>query len=90
MGIHTRWEATVTTLGPTAKVGITVALVAPILLCLLGLMSASYRLANVFLVVPLWLFGVVAAVLLRHVWEPGQSQAGFATRGGVRRRRRST
>ncbi len=90
MGIHTRWEATVTTLGPTAKIGITAALVIPILLCLLGLMSASYRLANVFLVVPLWALCVVAAVLLTHVWEPGQRQAGFATRGGVRRRRRST
>ncbi len=88
MGIHTRWEPTVTTLGPTAKVGMTIALVFPILVCGLGLMSASDHLANVFLVVPLSAFAIVAAVVLRDVWEPGQRQAGFATRGGVRRRRR--
>ena len=69
---RTRWHATQTTLGPAAKLTITCVLMLPVLVCLLGLSLAGRYLQNAFLVVPLWAFGIVAAVVLFHVWEPGQ------------------
>jgi len=68
----TRWHATPTTLGPRVKVSLTVVLLLPVLVCLLGLVNARHHLGNAFLVIPLWAFGLVAAMVLYYLWEPGQ------------------
>jgi hypothetical protein len=69
--LPTRWHATDTTMGPLPKLGLTVVVTLPILVCLVGLLDAGTHVENAFLVVPLWFFGVVAAVVLWHTWEPG-------------------
>jgi hypothetical protein len=53
-------------------VSITVVLLMPVVVCLLGLSLAAQHVENAFLVVPLWGFGITAVVVLFHVWEPGQ------------------
>jgi hypothetical protein len=58
-------------MGPLPKLSLTAVLTLPILVCLVGLLDAGTHVENAFLVVPLWCFGVVAAVVLRHTWEPG-------------------
>jgi hypothetical protein len=68
---ETRWRATATTLGPGTKIAITCALLFPVLFCLAGVAAAAHHLENTFFVVPLWLFGVIAAVGIHGVWERG-------------------
>jgi hypothetical protein len=67
----TRWRATATTLGPAAKIAITCALLFPVLVCTAGVVAAAHHVENSFLVVPLWMFSVIAAVVLPAVWERG-------------------
>ncbi len=69
--VTTRWRATATTLGPRTKIAITCALLCPVLVCLLGLAAAGRYVQNSFLVVPLWMFSVIAAVGIHGVWERG-------------------
>jgi hypothetical protein len=66
-------------MGPLPKLSLTVILTLPILVCLVGLLDAGAHVENAFLVVPLWFFGVVAAVVLWHSWEPGHRHREPAT-----------
>jgi hypothetical protein len=69
---QTRWRKTDTTLGPVAKVIMTITLVVPTLVLLVGVLGAKAHPANAFLVVPLGAFVVINVQLLPALWEPGR------------------
>ena len=66
---ETRWHSTATTMPPAAKIACTVALVLPLLACVLGLADAREHVANTFLVVPLAGLLILNVRLLPEIWE---------------------
>ena len=56
-------------MAPTAKVMCTVALVLPLLVCVLGLARAGNHVVNTFLVVPLAGLIILNIRLLPEIWE---------------------
>jgi hypothetical protein len=69
---QTRWHKTETTLGPAAKVAITVALFAPLLVMLNALRFASHHPERALLIVPIGGLAVFAVQFMPHLWERGR------------------
>ena len=77
----TRWRRTGTTMGPTAKLLSTAALVVPLLLMCALFSQARAHLQYVFLVVPIGGFIMLNVRLLPEIWEPGRAPTPSAARG---------
>jgi hypothetical protein len=66
---RTRWHGTDTTMGPKAKLSLTIALVLSMLVCLYGLALAFKYEGNIYFALPLGVLAVVSAVVLPDVWQ---------------------
>jgi hypothetical protein len=68
---QTRWHKTDTTLGPVAKVTITVLVIVPILVMLNAIRFASDHPERAILIVPIGGLAVFAVQFLPVLWERG-------------------
>jgi hypothetical protein len=66
---RTRWHGTPTTMGPRAKVSLTLVLVLPMLVCLYGLTLAYKYEGNIYFALPLGVLAVVSFIVLPDVWQ---------------------
>jgi hypothetical protein len=83
---QTRWHPTVTTMGPVGKITLSTVLLLPVVVCLLGLLEIGDHFANLFLVLPLAMFSIVAAVGIKFTWEldrPTHRAGGQRRRAGA-------
>jgi hypothetical protein len=69
---QTRWHKTETTLGPAAKVAITVVMFVPLLVMVNALRFASQHPERALLVVPIGGLAVFAVQFMPHLWERGR------------------
>ena len=89
---QTRWRRTGTTLGPAAKVMITLVLVVPAVLMVNMVRLANTHLEYVFVIVPLTGLIILHVRFLPELWEPGRAPQPTSTTSAPGRQsgRRST